>query len=153
MDAAVQQHERVADVVVMAAAVADFRPEASRSSKWRRSDGPPEIALVANPDILAGVVERRGDAPRPVTVGFAAQTGDLEAAAEMKLREKQRRHARRQRCGGPGIGFESSENAVLILHADGRRREVPEPPSTSWPRPSSPSSRCTWCHGPTERRR
>jgi phosphopantothenoylcysteine decarboxylase / phosphopantothenate---cysteine ligase len=125
MDAAVRQHEGVADAVVMAAAVADFRPEKQSRSKWRRSDGPPSITLVANPDILAGVVERRQDARRPVIVGFAAQTGDLEAAAEAKLREKRVEMLVANDVAEPGIGFESSENAVLVLHADGRRREVP----------------------------
>jgi phosphopantothenoylcysteine decarboxylase/phosphopantothenate--cysteine ligase len=126
MDAAVQQHERVADVVVMTAAVADFRPAERMAGKWRRTDGPPDVRLVANPDILAGVVERRGDAPRPVVVGFAAQAGDLEAAAAMKLVAKRVDMLVANDVSAAGIGFESSDNAVLILHADGGRREVPK---------------------------
>jgi phosphopantothenoylcysteine decarboxylase/phosphopantothenate--cysteine ligase len=125
MDAAVRQHETVADAVVMAAAVADFRPETQARSKWRRSDGPPSITLVANPDILAGVVERRQKEGGPVIVGFAAQTGDLEAAAQAKLRDKRVDMLVANDVAEPGIGFESGENAVLVLHADGRRREVP----------------------------
>ncbi len=126
MDAAVQQHERVADVVVMTAAVADFRPEKRMAGKWRRTDGPPDVRLVANPDILAGVVERRGDARRPVVVGFAAQAGDLEAAAATKLAAKRVDMLVANDVSAAGIGFESSDNAVLILHADGGRREVPK---------------------------
>ena len=125
MDAAVREHEAVADVVVMAAAVADFRPEQELAGKWSRSDGPPTISLVANPDVLAGVVERRGGAARPVVVGFAAQTGDLERSAREKLARKGVEMLVANDVAAAGIGFESSENAVLILHADGRRRDVP----------------------------
>jgi phosphopantothenoylcysteine decarboxylase/phosphopantothenate--cysteine ligase len=125
MDAAVREHEPVADVVIMAAAVADFRPAEQLAGKWRRSDGPPTIELVANPDILAGVVERRGEASRPVVVGFAAQTGDLADSARQKLADKRVEMLVANDVAQPGIGFETGENAVLILHADGRQREVP----------------------------
>jgi phosphopantothenoylcysteine decarboxylase/phosphopantothenate--cysteine ligase len=125
MDAAVRLHEHVADAIVMAAAVADFRPETELGTKWRRTDGPPTLRLVPNPDILAGVVERRGSAPRPLIVGFAAQTGDLEAAAAGKLAAKGVDMLVANDVAVAGIGFESDENAVLILHSDGRRRDVP----------------------------
>ena len=124
MDAAVRQHEGVADAVIMAAAVADFRPSEALAGKWRRSDGPPTLTLVPNPDILAGVVARRDGASRPVVVGFAAQTGDLEEAAREKLAAKGVELLVANDVAREGIGFESDENAVLILHADGRRREV-----------------------------
>lgn len=124
MDLAVREHEGVADAVVMAAAVADFRPEEQLAAKWRRTDGPPTIRLVANPDVLAGIVERRGSARRPVVVGFAAQTGDLEAAAAAKLAAKQVELLVANDVSVAGIGFESPDNAVLILHRDGRRRDV-----------------------------
>lgn len=125
MDDAVREHEAAADAIVLAAAVADFRPAEHSASKWRRSEGPPTLNLVANPDILAGVIERRAGAVRPVVVGFAAQTGDLEAAAEVKLAEKRVDMLVANDVAVPGIGFESAENAVLILHPDGRRRVVP----------------------------
>lgn len=125
MDAAVRQHEGIADAVVMAAAVADFRPEAQLSTKWRRTDGPPTIRLVANPDVLAGVVERRGDESQPVVVGFAAQTGGLEVAAREKLAAKRVDMLVANDVSVAGIGFESRDNAVLILHRDGRQRDVP----------------------------
>jgi phosphopantothenoylcysteine decarboxylase/phosphopantothenate--cysteine ligase len=125
MDAAVRLHERVADAVVMAAAVADFRPEEELGTKWRRTDGPPTLRLVPNPDILAGVVARRGEAARPLVVGFAAQTGDLEAAAAEKLVAKGVEMLVANDVAVQGIGFESDDNAVLILHRGGRRRDVP----------------------------
>lgn len=125
LDRAVQEHESEADAIVMAAAVADFRPEDTLPAKWRRTDGPPTVRLVANPDVLAGVVDRRGPAPRPVVVGFAAQTEHLEAAATAKLAAKGVDLLVANDVAEPGIGFESLENAVLILHRDGRRRDVP----------------------------
>ena len=126
MDEAVQEHESRADAVIMAAAVADFRPDQELPGKWNRSDGPPTIALVANPDVLAGIVSRRGDGGRPVVVGFAAQTGDLERSAQEKLTRKGVEMLVANDVAQAGIGFESRENAVLILHSDGRRRDVPQ---------------------------
>lgn len=70
------------DVVVMVAAVADFRPAEYAGSKIKKTHDPadpeaaPTIALVRNPDILAGIVRDRGESPSPVIVGFAAETGD-----------------------------------------------------------------------------
>ncbi len=71
-----------ADAVVMAAAVADFRPAAYTEHKIKKTHDPgdpdaaPVIELVRNPDVLAGLVAARGDATTPVIVGFAAETGD-----------------------------------------------------------------------------
>ena len=128
MDEAVRRHAPTSDAVIMAAAVADFRPEVAHTRKLRRTDGPPTLTLVPNPDVLAGVLERRGDAPRPVVVGFAAETGDLEAAAARKLADKGVDLLVANDVSEAGIGFESTENAVLVLHADGRRRAVERAP-------------------------
>ena len=125
MDAAVRAVEPEMDLLLMAAAVADFRPDDPHGTKLRRGDGPPALTLVANPDVLAGVVERRGDAAVPVLVGFAAQTGRLEQEAAAKLVAKGVDMLVANDVAEAGIGFESAENAVLILHRDGRRREVP----------------------------
>jgi phosphopantothenoylcysteine decarboxylase/phosphopantothenate--cysteine ligase len=125
MDEAVRAHEGTADIVLMSAAVADFRPADALRQKWRRHDGPPSIELVANPDILAGVVERRGSSAHPLVVGFAAETGDLEASAQKKLEAKGVDVLVANDVAVAGIGFEGTENAVLILHRDGGRRDVP----------------------------
>lgn len=75
-----------ADVVVMAAAVADFRPARYEQSKIKKThepadpDAAPTIELVRNPDILAELVRRRGDGSVPVIVGFAAETGDADGS-------------------------------------------------------------------------
>lgn len=68
-----------ADIAVMTAAVADFTPERPAPAKFRRADGPPEISLVASPNVLAGIAAMPD---RPFLVGFAAETGSLEAAVD-----------------------------------------------------------------------
>ena len=82
------------DAVVMAAAVADFRPATYADTKIKKShaDGEessaPMIELVRNPDILAGLVRSRGDAARPFLVGFAAETGDATGGVLQLARAK-----------------------------------------------------------------
>ena len=83
-----------ADVVVMAAAVADFRPAHYADAKIKKThepqdpDAAPTIELVRNPDILAGLVARRGDDASPVIVGFAAETGDEDGSVLDHARAK-----------------------------------------------------------------
>ena len=83
---AVMEAADTVDVVVMAAAVADFRPRDYQGTKIKKSHDPgdpdaaPTIELVRNPDILAGLVAARGEDASPVIVGFAAETGDDEAS-------------------------------------------------------------------------
>ena len=67
-----------ADVAVMAAAVADFRPARPSEGKLARADGPPDLALEPTPDVLAEVAKR---SPPPFLVGFAAEAGGLERIA------------------------------------------------------------------------
>ena len=82
LQAAVERAAKDADVVVMAAAVADFRPAHYTDAKIKKTHDPadpdaaPTITLVRNPDVLAGLVEARGEEATPVIVGFAAETGD-----------------------------------------------------------------------------
>ncbi len=90
MQEAVQRAAEGSDVVVMAAAVADFRPAAYAEHKIKKTHEPgpggapdesaPAVELVRNPDILAGLVAARGAATTPVVVGFAAETGDGEGS-------------------------------------------------------------------------
>ncbi len=83
-----------ADVVVMAAAVADFRPAHYVDAKIKKThepqapDAAPTLELVRNPDILAGLVARRGDDASPVIVGFAAETGDEDGSVLDHARAK-----------------------------------------------------------------
>ncbi len=125
MDEAVRDNEDGVDVVLMAAAVADFRPSDPRRQKLRRTDGPPRLELVPNPDILAGVIERRGTSLLPFVVGFAAETQDVEDSARTKLAAKGVDLLVANDVIAEGVGFEGPDNAVIILHRDGRLREVP----------------------------
>jgi phosphopantothenoylcysteine decarboxylase/phosphopantothenate--cysteine ligase len=111
-----------ADVIVMAAAVADFRPVAQAAGKIKKDQGVPDIVLEPTPDILAGL----GAAKRPgqVLVGFAAETDDLLANAEAKLQRKHLDLIVANDVAQPGVGFQHDTNAVTILTADGGRQQV-----------------------------
>ena len=104
-----------ADVAIMAAAVADFRPAEPSSSKLPRSQGLDSIELEPNPDILATVVDRD---PRPFVVGFAAETGDLDRAVE-KARSKRVDLLVYNDVTEPGSGFGTDTNRVVLIDSDG----------------------------------
>ena len=87
MEAAIGSASEGVDAVVMAAAVADYRPAAVAEHKIAKGDGPLTLELVRNPDILAGLGARRTGA-RPMLVGFAVQTQDLVLRAREKLVKK-----------------------------------------------------------------
>jgi phosphopantothenoylcysteine decarboxylase/phosphopantothenate--cysteine ligase len=113
-----------ADAVVMAAAVADYRPVTRSDSKIKKDAGPPEpIGLVENPDILADLSARR---PRDgqVIVGFAAETDPDIEAARAKLKRKGCDLLVLNQVGG-GLGFGTPDNEAVILGADQSRTEVP----------------------------
>ena len=104
-----------ADVAVLAAAVADFRPRNSSAEKVSRSDGMEEIALEPTPDILASIVQRD---PRPFVVGFAAETGGVERAIE-KARRKEVDLLVYNNVSEPGSSFGSDTNEVVIIDRHG----------------------------------
>jgi phosphopantothenoylcysteine decarboxylase/phosphopantothenate--cysteine ligase len=105
-----------ADVVVMAAAVADFRPKVAAESKLKKGAGVPELHLEPTPDILRELGERKGDR---VLVGFAAETSELEAAGREKLRAKHLDLVVVNEVGREGTGFGSDTNVAMILTPDG----------------------------------
>ena len=109
------------DIAVMAAAVADFRPSSSSESKMARADGPPEILLESNPDILMGVSQRD---TRPFLVGFAAETGSIDRAVE-KAKRKGVDLLVANDVSKPGSGFGVDTNEVTIVEPDGE--------TTAWP--------------------
>jgi phosphopantothenoylcysteine decarboxylase / phosphopantothenate---cysteine ligase len=123
MAAAVESHAAAADVVVMAAAVADFRPVRVAERKLRKRDGVPEIVLEQTVDILAELGKRKR--PGQTLVGFAAETDDLRKNAAAKLAAKSVDFVVANDVTAPGAGFEHDTNAVTLLSADGSAREVP----------------------------
>ena len=117
MQAAVEALALTADVVVMAAAVADFRPKAAEAGKIKKDSGVPEIVLEATPDILAGLGARKR--PGQTLVGFAAETSDLLANAQAKLRRKNLDLVVANDVSAPQVGFQHDTNAVTLLRHDG----------------------------------
>jgi phosphopantothenoylcysteine decarboxylase/phosphopantothenate--cysteine ligase len=104
-----------ADIVVMAAAVADFRPKRASLVKLHRSEGVPDLVLEPTPDILAAVVADRR--PGQTVVGFAAEWGDVGAGAAEKLRRTRVDLLVANDVSAEGVGFEHETNAVTILSA------------------------------------
>ena len=128
LEAAVTDAVRDADVVVMAAAVADFRPAAYADHKIKKThepgtdggadDSAPVVPLVRNPDVLAGLVRARGSATSPVIVGFAAETGDGTGSVLDHARAK----LERKGCDllvvnevGVGVTFGRDDSTVHLL--------------------------------------
>ncbi len=105
------------DIFVACAAVADFRPETLVDRKIKKTDETLMLKLVRNPDILSEVSQ---SSERPFCVGFAAETHDLEAYAEGKRRAKGLDMIAANKVGGDQ-GFESDENALLVLWEEGRQ--------------------------------
>ncbi|MBB3039916.1 bifunctional phosphopantothenoylcysteine decarboxylase/phosphopantothenate--cysteine ligase CoaBC [Hoyosella altamirensis] len=132
MRAAVRKHSDNADVVIMAAAVADFRPASIAESKIKKGAGEPDtIPLVRNIDILAETVQRRDEGELPATrviVGFAAETGDEHGDVLTHARSK----LERKGCEllvvnavGEGKAFEVDSNMGWILSRDGAEKALP----------------------------
>jgi len=120
-----------ADAIVMAAAVADYRPQTRNDAKIKKDGQPPEpLRLTENPDILAGLAAlrtARTAAKRQVLVGFAAETDTSPAAARAKLARKG--------CDllvvnpvGHGLGFGTPDNEAVVFAADGTVTKIPRGP-------------------------
>ena len=116
------------DVLIGAAAVADFRPADPAAQKIKKAPGQEDlmIRLARNPDILAEVASRRAATGRPrVTMGFAAETQDLLANAAAKLANKRLDIIVANDVTEAGSGFGSDDNRVTLLYADGRQEPLP----------------------------
>ena len=124
MHAAVLSRVADCDVFIGVAAVADYRPRVNADRKIKKSDATLTLELEPNPDILADVA---GLDARPFTVGFAAETHDVETYARGKLNRKQLDLIAANQVG-ENQAFGTDDNRLLILGADGRRVELPEAP-------------------------
>ena len=123
MEAAMLAEAARADVVVMAAAVADFRPAVVTDTKLHKADGIPDLVLEATNDILAELGRRRR--PGQVLVGFAAETDDVAARAQAKLVAKGVDLMVANDVSAPQVGFDHDTNAVTVFGADGSVVGVP----------------------------
>jgi phosphopantothenoylcysteine decarboxylase/phosphopantothenate--cysteine ligase len=122
MEVAMTTAAETHDVIVMAAAVADFRPSTAAPQKLKKRDGIPEIVLEPTPDILTGL----GAAKRPgqVLVGFAAETDELRSNALAKLTAKHLDLIVANDISAPDVGFAHDTNAVTLLRPDAEPVEI-----------------------------
>ena len=123
MQAVMMTESKGADVIIMSAAVADFRPVSQADRKLKKADGIPNVELERTVDILAAL---GGQKPATqVLVGFAAETDDLEANATDKLKRKGADLLVANDVSAPGVGFAHDTNAVTIFGSDGSAQVVP----------------------------
>ncbi|QIT56817.1 bifunctional phosphopantothenoylcysteine decarboxylase/phosphopantothenate--cysteine ligase CoaBC [Aquisalimonas sp. 2447] len=124
MHQAVMQRVAECDIFVACAAVADYRAATPAEAKIKKQADTMDIALVRNPDILADVAAR----PQPpFTVGFAAETHDMQEHAEDKRRRKGLDMIAANWVGRPGSGFEAEDNALEVTWEGGGLSLGPEP--------------------------
>jgi phosphopantothenoylcysteine decarboxylase/phosphopantothenate--cysteine ligase len=108
--------------VIMAAAVSDYRPVDFANKKMKRGKGPIELRLEPNPDILKEIGARKNG---KMVVGFAAETEDLVANAEKKLRDKNLDMIVANNVSETGAGFDVDTNVATILDRNGAVRSLP----------------------------
>lgn len=113
-----------ATIFIGVAAVSDYRPAAPATQKIKKTAASVTIELVKNPDILSSVAARPG---RPFTVGFAAETEDLQRNALTKLRQKSLDMIVANRVNMPGVGFGSDINSVSVVDHNGSVELDPMP--------------------------
>jgi phosphopantothenoylcysteine decarboxylase / phosphopantothenate---cysteine ligase len=111
------------DVIIMAAAVSDYRPAAVSSLKIKKDEDGFAVTLVANPDILAQL--GRTKTAHQVLVGFAAETDNLIANATDKLRRKNLDFIVANDLAQAGAGFACDTNVVKIITREGQINELP----------------------------
>ena len=111
------------DLFIATAAVADYRPDICASDKIKKTDDAMNVALVRNPDTLATIASR---ADAPFTVGFAAETRDVEYYALDKMSRKNLNMIVANDVSTPGLGFNSDDNAVTVFWTGGRENIGPD---------------------------
>jgi phosphopantothenoylcysteine decarboxylase/phosphopantothenate--cysteine ligase len=115
-----------ADALIMAAAVADFRPKKVAESKLKKKDGIPQVELEVAPDILEAVTGLGSGEKRPrIVVGFAAESRDLLVNATNKLQSKKLDIIAANDISAYDAGFSVDTNRVILLYADGRNEALP----------------------------
>jgi phosphopantothenoylcysteine decarboxylase/phosphopantothenate--cysteine ligase len=122
MARATLHHLEESTVVLMAAAVADFRPVKPHSGKIKKQQGVPVVKLEPTVDILAGIARRRRDGQ--IIVGFAAETENLVENAAAKVRAKHLDLLVANDVSQKGAGFDVDTNIVTLLFPDGRKKAL-----------------------------
>jgi phosphopantothenoylcysteine decarboxylase/phosphopantothenate--cysteine ligase len=119
MQQAVMRQADTTDVVIMAAAVADYAPSAAASQKIHKDRDSMTITLVRTPDIIGELGLRRAGRDKPLLVGFAAETNDVIGQARRKLQEKRVDLIVANDVSRADAGFEVDTNEVTLVSADG----------------------------------
>jgi phosphopantothenoylcysteine decarboxylase/phosphopantothenate--cysteine ligase len=122
MARAVEESAQKAHVVVMAAAVSDYRPSSASASKIKKTDGPVVLELQRTPDILKSLGAAKGER---ILVGFAAETENVASYAKDKLRSKNLDLIVANDVSGSESGFGSEKNEALLIDATGAETAVP----------------------------
>ena len=126
MHDAVMQNLRGQQIVIKAAAVADFTPAATAAQKIKKEQGNElTITFKKNPDIIDSIAAA---VPRPFIVAFAAETESIEENAREKLLRKKADLIVANDVGDASIGFDSDENEVLVISRDGRTMKIAKAP-------------------------
>jgi len=125
MQAAVAKHLPRATAIIMAAAVADYRPVVPETRKMKRGDGRVMLELESTPDILAGIARNKGER---IVVGFAAETDHVAERARAKLESKQADLIVANDVTAEGAGFDHETNIITLYSRDGAEKAFPRLP-------------------------
>jgi len=112
------------DAIIMAAAVADYRPEASHSSKIKKVHAGKSISVVPNPDILEELGGAKGNSRFPFLIGFAVETGEIEDLMNEVRRKLRQKNADMMIGNLAHDAFDSETNRVWLVSRAGREEEV-----------------------------
>ena len=124
MNFEVFESETPPDIVIMAAAVADYRPKEVFDEKIKKANFPTKIEMIKNPDILAELGEKRADAARPVLVGFAVETGEIDELL-VEVRSKLERKNADMIVGNlASEALELDTNRVWLIDKNGKQQEI-----------------------------
>jgi phosphopantothenoylcysteine decarboxylase/phosphopantothenate--cysteine ligase len=123
-DAVMQQVATSPDIVIMAAAVADFRPAVSALKKLKKSTNPTSIELTPTTDILLEVGERKGSSAKPFVVGFAVETGTQEELVTEVTRKLERKNADLMVGNLAMDSFDKDTNKVCIVGRSGAHESI-----------------------------
>ena len=122
---AVHQHARDCDVLVMCAAVADYKPQDVSATKIKKRDTPLSLELIPTRDVLSSLQNKDRQC---LVVGFAAETNDLEANAQKKLQTKHCDIIVANNVSSADSGMESDQNEVTIFFRNGETKNISRTP-------------------------
>lgn len=124
MHQAMLDHFPTADLILMAAAVADVKPQDYSAAKLPKRSLPAHLPLEPVPDIVAELGQLKR--PEQVLVGFAAQTGDILPLAQEKLKRKQLDVIVANPIDRPNVGFASEQNQAILISTQGQQKQIPQ---------------------------